>query len=115
MDVPIAQVAPPVLLRLLRLVGKIVPSLLRQRILFIGSPCIDESTIGLLSHVNRREALLSLQMAPEKKAKEIGAALIVWKNFPESFTTELDWLSHQRRLFRVISSPCPLAVLPSFT
>jgi hypothetical protein len=30
MDVPIAQVAPPVLLRLLRLIGTIVPSLLRQ-------------------------------------------------------------------------------------
>src|SRR5260370_23527779 len=62
MDVPIAQVAPPVLLRLLRLIGTIVPSLLRQRILFVGSPCIDESSIGLLSHVNRREALLSLQV-----------------------------------------------------
>jgi two-component system LytT family response regulator len=36
---------------------------LRQRILFVGSPCIDESSIGLLSHVNRREALLSLQVA----------------------------------------------------
>ncbi len=82
MDVPIAQVAPPVLLRLLRLVGKIVPSLLCQRILFIGSPCIDESTIGFLSHVNRREALISLQVALEKKAKEVGAALIVWKDFP---------------------------------
>jgi Peptidogalycan biosysnthesis/recognition len=113
MDVPIAQVAPPVLLRLLRLVGKIVPSLLRQRILFIGSPCIDESTIGLLSHVNRREALLSLQVALEKKAKEIGAALIVWKDFPESFSDELDWLSHERRLFRVISFPGTLAELPS--
>src|SRR5260370_16833251 len=102
MDVPIAQVAPPVLLRLLRLVGKIVPSLLRQRILFIGSPCVDESTIGLLSHVNRREALLSLQVALEKKAKEIGPPLIVCKHFPHSFTDNLEYPSHQPSLF---SSP----------
>src|SRR5260370_10045571 len=107
MDVHIAQVRSAVLLRLMRLVGKIVPSLLRQRILFIGSPCIDESTFGLLSHVNRREALLSLQVALEKKAKEIGAALIVWKDFPESLSYELDWLSPERRLFGVFSFPVP--------
>src|SRR5258708_20329828 len=76
---------------------------------------MDESTMGLLAHVNRREALLSLQVALEKKAKEIGAALIVWKDFPESFTDELDWLSHKRRLFRVISFPGTLAELPSLT
>jgi Peptidogalycan biosysnthesis/recognition len=97
----------------LRLVGKIVPALLRQRILFVGSPCIDETTIGLLSHVNPREALLSVQVALEKNAKEIGAGLIVWKDFPESFSAELEWLSHERRLFRVISFPGTLAELPS--
>jgi hypothetical protein len=113
MDVPIAQVAPPALLRLLRLVGKMVPSMLSQRILFVGSPCIDESAIGFLSHVNRREALLSLQLALEDKAKEIGAALIVWKDFPESFSDDLDWLSQERRLFRVVSFPGTLAELPS--
>jgi hypothetical protein len=113
MDVPIAQVAPPVLLRLLRLIGKVVPSILSQRILFVGSPCIDESTIGFLSHVNPRAALLSLQLALEKKAKEIGAALIVWKDFPETFSDDLDWLSQERRLFRVISFPGTLAELPS--
>src|SRR5258708_11983960 len=38
MDVPIAQVPPPVLLRLLRLVGQICSPILRQPILFIRFP-----------------------------------------------------------------------------
>jgi hypothetical protein len=113
MDVPIAQVAPQAFLGLLRLIGKIAPAILHQRILFVGSPCIDESAIGFLPHVDRREALLSLQRALEKKAKETGAAVIVWKDFPESFSADLDWLSHERRLFRVISFPGTLAKLPS--
>lgn len=113
MDVPIAEVAPQVFLRLLQFIGTIVPAILRQRILFVGSPCIDECTIGFLPQVNRREALLSLQVGLEKKAKESRAALIVWKDFPESFSADLHWLSHERRLFRVISFPGTLAELPS--
>ncbi|HYZ72116.1 MAG TPA: GNAT family N-acetyltransferase [Chthoniobacterales bacterium] len=113
MDVPIAQVAPKAFLRLLHFIGEIVPAILHQRILFVGSPCVDGSTIGFLPHVNRREALFSLQLALEKKAKECGAALIVWKDFPETFFADLEWLSHKRRLSRVVSFPGTLAELPS--
>src|SRR5258708_26772402 len=31
--------------------------------------------------------------------------MIVWKDFPESSSADLNWLSHQRRLFHVISYP----------
>ena len=106
MDVPIDRVAPQQFLRLLRFVGKIVPSVLRQRTLFIGSPLLDEGRIGLTSsHVDRRAALLSLQVAMEKMAEQLRAPVIVWKDFPESSWADLDWLSRQRRLFRVISFP----------
>jgi len=105
MDMPIEQVAPQAFLRLLRLVGKIVPSVLRQRTLFVGSPILDEGRVGLISHANRRAALLALQIALEAKAGELRAPLIVWKEFPESSSADLNWLSHQRRLFRVISLP----------
>ena len=113
MDVPVAEVAPQVFLRLLQFVGTIIPSILHQRILFVGSPIIDECIIGFLPHVNRREALLALQLALERKAKESRASLIVWKDFPENFFADLEWLSHERRLFRVISFPGTLAELPS--
>jgi hypothetical protein len=113
MDLPVEQFAPQEFLRLLRLVGKIVPSVLCQRTLFVGSPVVEESIVGLTSDVNRRAALLSLQVALEKKANELRAPLIVWKDFPESSSADLNWLSHQRRLFRVISLPTTVVEFPS--
>jgi len=113
MDVPVEQVAPQEFLRLLRPVGKIVPSVLCQRTVFVGSPVLDEGRVGLVSHVNRRTALLSLQVALEKKADELRAPLIVWKDFPESSSADLNWLSQERRLFRVISFPNTIVEFPS--
>jgi hypothetical protein len=99
MDVPVEQVAPQEFLRLLRPAGKIVPSVLCQRTVFVGSPILDEGRVGLVSHVDRRTALLSLQVALEKKAEELRAPLIVWKDFPESSSADLNWLSHERGFF----------------
>jgi hypothetical protein len=113
MDIPVEQVAPQEFLRLLRLIGKIVPSVLRQRTLFVGSPILDESRVGLISRVNRRAALLALQIALEAKADELRASLIIWKDFPESSSADMNWLSRQRRLFRVISLPNTVVELPS--
>jgi hypothetical protein len=113
MDVPVDQVAPEEFLRLFRLVGKIIPSVLSQRTLFVGSPVFDESRVGLVSHVDRRAALLALQFALEKKADELRAPMIVWKDFPESSTADFDWLSGQRRLFRVVSFPNTLVEFSS--
>jgi Acetyltransferase (GNAT) domain len=113
MDMPVEQVAPQEFLRLLRLIGKIVPSVLCQRTLFVGSPILDEGRVGLISHVNRRAALLALQIALEAKAAELRASLIIWKDFPESSSADMNWLSHQRRLFRVVSLPNTIVELPS--
>jgi hypothetical protein len=113
MDIPVEQVAPQEFLRLLRLIGKIVPSVLYQRTLFVGSPILDESRVCLISHVNRRAALLALQIALEAKGGELRASLIIWKDFPESSSIDMNWLSHQRRLFRVISLPNTIVELPS--
>jgi Acetyltransferase (GNAT) domain len=113
MDLPLEEFAPQEFLRPLRLVGKIVPSVLWQRTLFVGSPVVEESIVGLTSDVNRRAALLSLQVALEKKANELRVPLIVWKDFPESSTADLNWLSHQRRLFRVVSLPTTVAEFSS--
>jgi hypothetical protein len=113
MDLPVEEFAPQEFLRLLRLVGKILPSVLRQRTLFVGSPVVEESIVGLTSDVNRRAALLSLQVALEKQANKLGAPLIVWKDFPESSSADLNWLSHQRRFFRVISLPNTVLEFPS--
>jgi hypothetical protein len=113
MDIPVEQVAPPEFLRLLRLVGKIVPSVLYQRTLFVGSPILDESRVRLIAEANRRAALLALQIALEAKAGQIRASLIVWKDFPESSSSDMNWLSQQRRLFPVVSLPNTMVELPS--
>ena len=113
MDIPVEEVAPQEFLRLLRLIGKIVPSVLYQRTLFVGSPILDESRVCLISHANRRAALLALQIALEAKAGELRACLIVWKDFPESSSADMNWLSRQRRLFRVTSLPNTIVELPS--
>ena len=113
MDMPVEEVAPQEFLRLLRLIGKIVPSVLRQRTLFLGSPILDEGRVGLISNADRRAALLTLQIELEAKAAELRASLIVWKDFPESSSADMSWLSQQRRLFRVVSLPNTLLELPS--
>jgi Acetyltransferase (GNAT) domain len=113
MDIPVEQVAPAEFLRPLRLIGKMVPSVLYQRTLFVGSPILDESSVRLISEVNRRAALLALQIALEAKADQIRASLIVWKDFPESSSADMNWLSQQRRLFRVVSLPNTIVELPS--
>jgi hypothetical protein len=51
MDLPVEQFAPQEFLRLLRLVGKIVPSVLCQRTLFVGSPLLPETPIVALRFV----------------------------------------------------------------
>jgi len=86
---------------------------LYQRTLFVGCPIFDESRVRLISEVNRRAALLAFEIALEAKADEIRACLIVWKDFPESSSAEMNWLSQQRRLFRVISLPNTIVELPS--
>jgi hypothetical protein len=113
MDMPVEEVAPQEFLRFLRLIGKIVPSVLHQRTLFLGSPILDEGGVGLISRADRRAALLALQVALEAKAAELGASLIVWKDFPESASADMSWLSQQRRLFRIVSLPNTLLELPS--
>jgi Acetyltransferase (GNAT) domain len=105
MDVPLERVTPEKLLKPLRAMAQILPSILYQRTLFVGSPSSNESTIGLLPGVDRREVLLALQIEFERKARELGVELIVWKDMPASVWPDLDWLMTRRRLFRTVGLP----------
>jgi hypothetical protein len=112
MDFPVALVAPPGLLPVIELLGRVFSSLVHPRTVFVGSPCADEGTVGMLADVDRRGALLALQQALEARVRELGAALLVWKDFPQSCASELEWLAEQRRLFRVVSFPGTIVELP---
>src|SRR5256886_5094371 len=92
--------------------GRMFPSLFFPRSLFVGSPCADEGTVGMLRGVDSRSALLALQQALETQARVLGAALLVWKDFPASRAADLEWLAKERRLFRVASFPGTIVELP---
>ena len=112
MDFPVALVAPPALQRGIEGLGRMFPSLFFPRSLFVGSPCADEGTVGMLRGVDSRSALLALQQALETQARVLGAALLVWKDFPAPQAADLEWLAKQRRLFRVASFPGTIVELP---
>lgn len=112
MDVDIELVAPPLLRPVCRLLATIAPSLMRPRILFVGSPCADEGTVGLLPGVDHAAAFRVLQDALERKAEELSAAMIVWKDFPQSCVAVLDSLARERGLFALPSFPGAIADIP---
>jgi hypothetical protein len=105
MNVPLAIAVPPALRPLIGLLERLCPALFRPRTLFVGSPCADEGTIGLLPQVDRRRALACLQDALEMEARRCRAAMLVWKDFPKSYDDDLSWLAAQRRMFRMVSFP----------
>jgi hypothetical protein len=105
MNVPIEVVMPPALLPVLRVIGRFFPSALYQRTLFVGSPCADEGTVGILPGVDHRQVLLCLQRALEAKAAEKHTSMLVWKDAPAALAADLAWLSGQCRLFSLISYP----------
>ena len=81
MDVPIDLVAPPMIARLLRVAGKVIPRLRYQRTLFVGSPCSDEGTVGLLPGVVLAEVGPIIHDALSFRARQVGASMTVWKDF----------------------------------
>jgi hypothetical protein len=112
MNFPVALVAPPALRRGIEGLGRMFPSLVCPRTLFVGSPCADEGTVGMLRGVDSKSALLALQQALEARARVLGAALLVWKDFPAAYAPDLGWLTQQQRLFRVVSFPGTIVELP---
>jgi Peptidogalycan biosysnthesis/recognition len=104
-DVPVAFLVPDWLLPVLSLPGRLLPALSSPRILFVGSPCADEGTVGLLPGVDRRMALLHLQRALEREAAARSAAMITWKDFPSGYDPDLTWLAAETGLFRAPSFP----------
>ena len=112
MDVPIDLVAPPVIAAALRAGSRIIPGLRYQRTLFVGSPCSDEGTVGLIPGQPLEPVLEVVQGALEARAQEVDASMIVWKDFPDETRSDLDRLAAARGLFRLVSFPGTRVRLP---
>jgi len=115
MDVPLDIVVPEVLLPLAKGLGHVFPALRHQRTLFVGSPCADEGSIGLLPEVDRREAFFVLQQALDREARRSGCPMLVWKDFPDAYAPDMHWLAARTGLFPMVSFPGTVAALPGPT
>jgi hypothetical protein len=113
MDVPMERVCPEKLLKILKTIARILPSILFQRTLFVGSPGAAQGTIGLRSGASRRAVLFALQSSIEEKARDLKAELIIWRDMPASMAPDLEWLTERSRLFRAPSLPGAIVRLPS--
>lgn len=111
MNVPIRLVLPPALSPLANLVGRVLPSALYQRTLFIGSPCSDEGRIGMLAGVNRPAILRCVNQAMQLQAKRLNVSMRVWKDFPQDYAE--DFAAFASDLFPLVSFPGTLVRLPN--
>jgi hypothetical protein len=113
MDVPMERVCPEKLLRTLKAIARVLPSVLFQRTLFVGSPGAAQGVVGMRPDTNRRAVLVALQSSLEKKARDLKAELIIWRDMPESISRDLEWLATRSRLFRAVSLPSTIVRFPS--
>jgi hypothetical protein len=113
MNVPIRLVLPPPLIPLANIVGKVVPSALYQRTLFIGSPCSDEGRVGMLARANRVDVLSLVNQSMAEQANMLKASMRVWKDFPREYAKDFsEFLSN---LFPLVSYPGTVVELPNST
>jgi hypothetical protein len=108
-DVPMALVAPPAAAWLLNGLAKLFPRAGYQRTFFVGSPCADEGTIGLVAGVKLADVIGELVDAIEARAGELRATMIVFKDFPE---TELAALAKAPGFCATLSYPGTVVPLP---
>jgi hypothetical protein len=105
MNVPIDLVAPPFIARTVRAAGQLIPKLRYLPTVFVGSPCSDEGTIGLVPGEAFGPIVEVVEDALEEYARRSGAQMVVWKDFPDEAKEDLEHLSKARGLFRVVSFP----------
>jgi hypothetical protein len=76
-----------------------------QRTFFVGNVAGEEGHVGLGPGDQLAEYVTFIHDRVRAKAQELGARMVVWKEFPESDRTALDALVATRRVFRTISYP----------
>jgi hypothetical protein len=115
MDLPMDLVAPPAVAWVLGFAGGLVRWLRVQRTLFVGSPCSDEGTVGMLAGTSLADVAPILQPALVERARATQSIMIVWKDFPDAAVPDLRALARTHGLFEVTSFPgARLPLAPTF-
>ncbi len=106
-DVPLELALPPPVARLTYLVERTpFRRLARLRTFFIGSVAGEEGHLGLCRGRALTDVAPHVHAAAREQASRAGAAMLVWKDFPEADRKALDVLAEsQRSVFRIPSYP----------
>jgi predicted N-acyltransferase len=105
-DVPLDLVAPPWIANLLQsTVGRFLSWVRYQRTLFLGSPCTDEGTVGLLPGIDMHAAVQCVHEALQVLGRQKQVSMIVWKDVPEASAPIMDVLLSKHRIFKIPSYP----------
>ncbi len=109
-DVPITLVAPRPVAWVLRQLARVIPRVGYQRTLFVGSPCADEGTVGLVPGLKLSDIVVELSEAVGQRARALKAPMIVFKDFPQ---VDLPVLKTLRGFFPSVSYPGTITTLPA--
>ena len=111
-DVPISLVAPAPVAFVLRRLSGVFPRIAHQRTLFVGSPCSDEGTVGLVPGVTLAGVMGALGPAIRAEARRRRASMIVFKDFPRSDLPALSGCGGAAGFFPTVSYPGTVVALP---
>jgi hypothetical protein len=75
------------------------------RTFFVGNVAGEEGAVGLDANVAREDVYPFIHDAARSRANELGASLLVWKDFPDADAVLLDGLIQTRAVSRVPSYP----------
>jgi hypothetical protein len=109
-DVPITLVAPRPVASILTRLSRVFPRVGFQRTFFVGSPCADEGTVGLVSGVGLQDVVAALGRAVRARARQLRAPMIVFKDFPAA---DLPALAGLGGFAPTVSFPGTVVALPA--
>ncbi len=105
MDLPLSIVAPEWVNRSIETLALVSSRFQYQRTLFVGSPCADEGTIGLLPSQGLGAVVPGLLVELQERAQRHGMAMIVWKDLPADSDRKIRGLLKRARFFSLASYP----------
>jgi hypothetical protein len=105
-DLPLSLVLPDAAARIAWLVEHSpLRKLGRIRTFFIGSVAGEEGHVGLHAPYQLGDVAAQIHAAARRQASNVGAALLVWKDFPDRDRAALDALAGATRAFGMPSYP----------
>ena len=112
MDVPMEVMAPDFLIPLMPTLKKIAPVICYQRTLFVGSPCTDEGSVGLINGVDLEDVIQPLHKELIRQTQKLKASMLIWKDFPQSSESALDLLSKTNKICKGFAYPGTMVQIP---